>query len=568
MFDLRLETLHLENFRGFGNLEVTFDPDITIFISENGGGKSTILDATAECLRFFYQYALVRQKYETKFKSTDVKNGLHAASCRLVVNMEYPYTELNKSKTNNTDEDEEEDDRPIHNGICFWELNLNENGGTEVKYAQGNIANSITIEGYRIATNVLRKKENLPILVYYGRNAFNRPQAAGNAKVKSRIDAVYTNALEPERFSFNQLYQWYDEKQRLALQEKDTKIKKFQDDITALEQELTNIAAQKAKLEGEVKALKLDEEIVAAKIAQLRKNKQTYTTEYKELKEELKTLKQKIQIAEAVYVKSLASFENVKTEQETYKNKLDLLVQGKSLDEELDLLNNAVLDMLNDDDKRYSNFRLDYKSKEFAFDKLTHDNKTETISFSQMSSGEKALFALVADLVRRIIAANPTYQPTESVSGQTAVQQTNPLNEGKGIVLIDEIDQHLHPLWQQKVLSKLRKIFPKLQFVVTTHSPLVFINIQVGKVLKLKNLALIQHKFFKGLHLVDVFYEYYGIKMRPDFIQHKIDTLFELLEDEPENFTAANKMLEEIIELVGENDRAVIEAKTFMSLPV
>ncbi|HRI27920.1 MAG TPA: AAA family ATPase, partial [Chitinophagales bacterium] len=404
MFDLRLEALHLENFRGFGNLEVTFDPDITIFISENGGGKSTILDATAECLRFFYQYALVRQKYETKFKSTDVKNGLHAASCRLVVNMEYPYTELNKSKTNNTDEVEEEDDRPIHNANCFWELNLNDNGGTEVKYAQGNIADSITIEGYRIATNVLRKKENLPILVYYGRNAFNRPQAAGNAKVKSRIDAVYANALEPERFSFNQLYQWYDEKQRLALQEKDTKIKKFQDDIAALEQELKNIGAQKAKQEGEVTALKLDEEIVTDKIAQLRKNKQTGTVEFKDLTNELKTLKQRIQNAEAAFVESSATFENVKTEQETHKNKLDLVVQGKSLDEELDLLNNAVLDMLNDDDKRYSNFRLDYKSKEFAFDKLTYDNKTETISFSQMSSGEKALFALVADLVRRIIA--------------------------------------------------------------------------------------------------------------------------------------------------------------------
>lgn len=556
MFDLRLETLHLENFRGFGNLEVTFDPDITIFISENGGGKSTILDATAECLRFFYQYALVRQKYETKFKSTDVKNGLHTASCRLAVNMAYPYTELNKSKTKSTDEEKEaEDMRPTQNGTCFWKLNLNEDGETRTFFDDDNLAGKITIEGYKISASFVEKNKNLPILVYYGRNAFNRPQAAGNAKVKSRIDAVYANALEPERFSFNQLYQWYDEKQRLALQEKDTKIKKFQDDIAALEQELKNIAAQKAKQEGEVTALKLDEEIVTDKIAQLKKNKQTGTPEFKDLTDELKTLKQRIQNAEAAFVESLATFENVKTEQKTKKNELDLVVQGKSLDKELDLLNNAVLDMLNDDGKRYSNFRLDYKSKEFAFDKLTYDNKTETISFSQMSSGEKALFALVADLVRRIIAANPN-------------DEINPLKEGKGIVLIDEIDQHLHPLWQQKVLSKLREIFPKLQFVVTTHSPLVFINIQVGKVLKLKNLVPIQHKFFKGLHLVDVFYEYYGIKMRPDFIQHKIDKLFELLEDEPEDFTAANKMLEEIIELVGENDRAVIEAKTFMSLPV
>ncbi|WP_243406916.1 AAA family ATPase [Cuspidothrix issatschenkoi] len=47
------------------------------------------------------------------------------------------------------------------------------------------------------------------------------------------------------------------------------------------------------------------------------------------------------------------------------------------------------------------------------------------------------------------------------------------LGKGTGIILIDEIDLHLHPQWQRIVISSFRKTFPKCQFIVTTHSPQV-----------------------------------------------------------------------------------------------
>ena len=80
------------------------------------------------------------------------------------------------------------------------------------------------------------------------------------------------------------------------------------------------------------------------------------------------------------------------------------------------------------------------------------------LSIEQLSDGEKCMIALVGDLARRLVVANP--------------KRDEPLH-GKGIVLIDEIELHLHPAWQKGVLPRLLEVFPNVQFVVTTHSPLV-----------------------------------------------------------------------------------------------
>ena len=79
-----------------------------------------------------------------------------------------------------------------------------------------------------------------------------------------------------------------------------------------------------------------------------------------------------------------------------------------------------------------------------------------------LSDGEKCALALFGDIARRLSIANP--------------YMDNPL-QGKGIVLIDEIELHLHPEWQKKILPTLSKIFPNIQFIITTHSPLVLSEI-------------------------------------------------------------------------------------------
>lgn len=81
-------------------------------------------------------------------------------------------------------------------------------------------------------------------------------------------------------------------------------------------------------------------------------------------------------------------------------------------------------------------------------------------AFEDLSDGERGIILLFADIVRRVALLNPHL-------GDKAALETD------GVVLIDEIDAHLHPSWQQKIVPGLNKAFPKIQFIVSTHSPFV-----------------------------------------------------------------------------------------------
>lgn len=86
------------------------------------------------------------------------------------------------------------------------------------------------------------------------------------------------------------------------------------------------------------------------------------------------------------------------------------------------------------------------------------------IPAAQLSDGVKAMLSLTADIAYRCVQLNP--------------HLASPTEETNGIILIDEIDLHLHPKWQQTVLVDLCKAFPKIQFIVTTHSPQVLTTVQ------------------------------------------------------------------------------------------
>jgi len=100
---------------------------------------------------------------------------------------------------------------------------------------------------------------------------------------------------------------------------------------------------------------------------------------------------------------------------------------------------------------------------------VTKEGKYVTVN--QLSDGEKCLIALIGDLARRMSIANPA--------------RKNPL-EGDAVVLIDEIDLHLHPKWQRMVVSKLQLVFPNTQFIVSTHSPHVITHVKPENLYLLK----------------------------------------------------------------------------------
>jgi predicted ATP-binding protein involved in virulence len=120
------------------------------------------------------------------------------------------------------------------------------------------------------------------------------------------------------------------------------------------------------------------------------------------------------------------------------------------------------------------------------------------IPFNHLSDGQKTLLAMIADLTFKIITLNQNYQDDAAIKRTT------------GCVLIDEIDLHLHPKWQRDVLNDLIRTFPKIQFIVTTHSPFIVQSMEGGNLIRLGSK---DEKDSNGLSIEEIAEELMGIQL-------------------------------------------------------
>ncbi|GAB4178922.1 MAG: AAA family ATPase [Coleofasciculaceae cyanobacterium] len=181
---------------------------------------------------------------------------------------------------------------------------------------------------------------------------------------------------------------------------------------------------------------------------------------------------------------------------------------------------------------------------------LTITKNNQDFKLEQLSDGEKMLLMLVTDLARRLAIANPGL-------GVEALH-------GKGIVLIDEIDLHLHPQWQRMVIPSLTRTFPNCQFIVTTHSPQVLSKVKKENVFILEDYNLVEvtpHTY--GRDSNSILYELMDVKARPGDVQEKIDACFALIDEE--KIEEAKVKLQELADLLGENDAEIVRARTLIS---
>lgn len=180
---------------------------------------------------------------------------------------------------------------------------------------------------------------------------------------------------------------------------------------------------------------------------------------------------------------------------------------------------------------------------------LTVTKAGELLSFRQLSEGERTLTALAADIARRLAIANPGAPPLE----------------GKGIVLIDEIELHLHPTWQVRVLSSLRRTFPNVQLVVTTHSPLVLSRIADRHIRLLKDFQVFSSPTrTQGRDpsaLLDVLFE---VSPREEATAKAVRHVARLLDDE--RLDEARVELEKLERSLGGEDAEVVRLRTIMEL--
>lgn len=191
--------------------------------------------------------------------------------------------------------------------------------------------------------------------------------------------------------------------------------------------------------------------------------------------------------------------------------------------------------------------------KDATFDEQVNGKKSGKQFFlEQLSDGERGLIALVFDLTRRLATANPDSE--------------NPIAEGEALVLIDEIELHLHPKWQREVLPRLRDTFKSCQFVVTTHSPQVIGEVEASCVRFLEYLddkvsVTIPTEAY-GIDSNRILQELMGAPVRNRLIGFELKTLFELIDQE--RFDEARSAIVALERRLGEDEPELTRASSLI----
>ena len=165
---------------------------------------------------------------------------------------------------------------------------------------------------------------------------------------------------------------------------------------------------------------------------------------------------------------------------------------------------------------------------------------------NQLSDGEKCMLAMVGDLARRMAIANP--------------YMNDPL-ACDAIVLVDEIELHLHPVWQRKVANALSETFPNCQFILSTHSPAILGHLQAEQIWALRRRegqvsAVRPHETY-GKAIDRLLEDVMDVPSRPSEVETEIGDLF--LAIKRNELEAARQQLKRLSETIG-NDPALVKA--------
>lgn len=193
----------------------------------------------------------------------------------------------------------------------------------------------------------------------------------------------------------------------------------------------------------------------------------------------------------------------------------------------------------------YSNIRVELGEQRVH---LMIDRGGTTIDVAQLSDGERGLLAIVLDLTRRLAQANPGLG--------------DPAQEASAVVLIDEIDLHLHPRWQREVARNLTDAFPRCQFIATTHSPQVIGEIPQDRIQILTNDMVYSPAYAFGVDTNRVLEEVMDTAPRTQAVQNAISNLSHAVD--AERYEDARAALGGLAQQLGENDPEVIRARTLL----
>lgn len=215
-------------------------------------------------------------------------------------------------------------------------------------------------------------------------------------------------------------------------------------------------------------------------------------------------------------------------------------------DGQLSAVRSAVIKIL---DNNFSDIKIKIDDEEVQMIAVKHGVE---LSIAQLSEGEKCILAMAGDLARKLAIANP--------------KSERPL-EGEGIVLIDEVDLHLHPTWQGKIMPLLISTFPNIQFIVTTHSPKILSEItDEAKIFEIYeedgSIEVREQPSMSGWDINDILQKF----MHTDVMNSRTEELIErMFEDIDENkLDEAEKLADTLAQMTDELNLNVVRARTLI----
>jgi predicted ATP-binding protein involved in virulence len=169
-------------------------------------------------------------------------------------------------------------------------------------------------------------------------------------------------------------------------------------------------------------------------------------------------------------------------------------------------------------------------------------NKRGTQPFFNLSDGQRCMLAMVGDIAQKAAKLNPQL-------GAKVLEETT------GLILIDELDLHLHPRWQRRVISDLRRTFPKIQFICTTHSPQLIGQVRAEEVVLLDGDEVSKPAQTFGMDSNWVLRHVMGGTDRDAGVAIKLDQIFDLIESS--QFDKAQKRVDTLRTDIGEHPELV-----------
>lgn len=473
---MEIKKLTLNNLGRFENLEVDFAPiednqsNVTVFIGNNGAGKTSILEALATSLSWFIENIREEEGTGNSIEEMAIFDKAPAASITLqVVDDAFYYDETEKSSYK-------------------WTIVKARDGQKSKKFSEFKELYSIT-DSYRqrLTDNA---KESLPLVVYYpiDRLMIGMPK---NLLYKDSLKQIqgYDESLN-QTINFTEFFYWFKEREDIENEEEsrrfDLFLEKDFDEFTEVDSLISNYEERIEKID---------------------------ITDIKVL---------------------MAEFGNIKKAMDIIKRS-----ENDHQDKQLNAVRTAISSFMPD----LSNIRVQRKPRlHMAVDK---DGKS--LNVLQLSQGEKSLMALVGDIARRLAMMNPKLD--------------NPLH-GDGIILIDEIDMHLHPSWQRNLVQRFTDTFPNCQIVLSTHSPLVISDQKDILVYLLNDGDITALPPLYGEDVNTVLLEAMDTNIRDPKVDKKLRDLLDLIQEN--KLTEAKKLHDELAKKLSGNNIELIKARLIM----